>query len=117
MPIASARKAAPALIADNPVSKTPSANEQIAGQRSGETKREIYPAQDAEGLNLGGLARQFNRLSVESVVETSARNSLEGFMPRPAFNPAQRAVAAYVDVATQEHRQELVELLGIDVFA
>lgn len=123
MPVPIARKPAAAPDVNNALSGTRSATEQITGRHSSETTRGGFPALDAparldaRGLNVGGLARQFNRLSIENAVETSAQGSVQGSVQRSVLNPAQRAVAAYVEVATQQHREELVELLGIDVFA
>jgi hypothetical protein len=56
---------------------------------------------DFEGLNAIGLARQSGRI----------------LGSRSASYSAQRGAAEYAQVATQEHRDELVALLGIDVFA
>jgi len=94
--------------------------DQALRQRTEEPKREILPAADfvqvrpdVEGSNVGGATRQFNsifsRVSIESFSEKPAEGSIQ--------SAAQRAVTAYTDVATQEHRDELVQLLGIDVFA
>ena len=94
---------------------------QKTGEATGETPREILPATDvvqasrlAEGRDLERsnaeeLTQQFNRISIERFSERSAEGLIQ--------NAAQRAVTAYTDVATQEHRDELVQLLGIDVFA
>lgn len=99
---------------------TTAARDQATRQRTGGT--EIQPVvdfvqarPDVEGTNVGGLTRQFNsifnRVSVESAVEkpAQAQGSIQ--------SAAQRGAAAYADVATLEHRDELVALLGIDVFA
>ena len=60
---------------------------------------------DLEGLNTIGLARQFGRaLGSRSAPSSSEYSALRG-------------AAEYAQVATQEHRDELVALLGIDVFA
>jgi hypothetical protein len=60
---------------------------------------------DLEGLNAVGVARQFSRALGSRSAQYSAPYS------------AQRGAAQYAQVATQEHRDELVSLLGIDVFA
>jgi hypothetical protein len=111
--VSTARKPAVAPQNNDAVTKTTGANEQTTRQRTGETKREVLSARDVESLNAGGLAQQFNnalnRVSGEDFAGNSAQGSIQ--------SASQRAVAAYTDVATQEHRQELVTLLGIDVFA
>jgi hypothetical protein len=115
-----ARKPAAASNANNVVSKAASAIDSAVRQRAADTRRETLPAvdvvqarEDVEGLSVGGLTRQFdsifNRVSVEGGEGSSAQGLVQ--------SPAQRAVAAYAEVATQEHRDELVALLGIDVFA
>lgn len=87
-------------------------------RRTGETKRDILPAAnivqarpDVEGANVGSLTRQHNSIF---------NRASESFVERPAqlasHSAAQRAVTAYTNVATQEHRDELIALLGIDVF-
>ena len=64
---------------------------------------------DLEGLNAVGVARQFSRAFGSRPVQFSAQHSVQ--------HSAQRGAAQYAQVATQEHRDELVALLGIDVFA
>lgn len=99
--------------------------DQVARQKTGETTREILPATDVGQASLlaGGrslerssaddLRQQLNRISIENLSGRPA----EGSIQNAAQHAAQRAVTAYTDVATQEHRDELVQLLGIDVFA
>lgn len=109
--VPSARKPAVESNANNAVLETSTATQQATHQRT--TGTELFPAvdavaarQDTAGLNVGGLTRQFNSIINRESVDNSTDKSA-----------GQRAVAAYADVATQEHRDELVELLGIDVFA
>lgn len=64
---------------------------------------------DLESLNTIGLARQFGRALGSRSVQFSAQHS--------SPYSAHRGAAQYAQVATQEHRDELVALLGIDVFA
>ena len=114
------KKPAAASNANDPVSRANSTIDPTAGQRRADTQRETLHALDVvqarvdvEGVNVGGLTRPFNSLFSRVSIEGSEGSSAQG----PSQGAAQRAAAAYTEVATQEHRDELVTLLGIDVFA
>jgi len=47
----------------------------------------------------------------------SGANGQEGFARGGLLGSAQRAVAEYANVATQQHREEVIALFGIDEFA
>ena len=138
--VPTARKPAAASDNNHAVSKTVTSNEQASRRHAGETKREISSALDSaqavsvigqqvvenqrvegqdterqrvEELNVGALTRQFNHVFKRAGGEGFENNVTQASVK----NSAQRAVATYTDVATQEHRQEIVALLGIDVFA
>ena len=98
--------------------------DQANRQRTGETKRELLSAADfvqmrpnVEESNVGGVTRQFNSISNRVSVESFEQRLTQGSVQGTDQSTAQRAVTAYTDVATQEHRDELVAMLGIDVFA
>ena len=118
--VPTARKPAGVLNPTDIISRATSTIDPAERRRTADTQRESLPAVDVvqarenvEGLSVGGLTRQFNsifnRVSIEDAAENAAQGSIQ--------SPAQRGAAAYAEVATQEHRDELVEMLGIDVFA
>ena len=95
--------------------------DQVTRQKTGETPREVLPATDVVQASLVAEGRNLERSNTEELTQQFNRISIGRFSERPAEgsiqSAAQRAVTAYTDVATQEHRDELVQLLGIDVFA
>ncbi|MDT8385464.1 MAG: hypothetical protein RRB22_13740 [Gammaproteobacteria bacterium] len=103
---------------------THSAIDQRTRQRIGEEKREIAAGAEAEvsgldvsGLPASGLTRlfypDFGRIAGVGAGGRYGQDSV----PDSVQRSAQRALDAYTTVATQEHRDEVVSLLGIDVFA
>lgn len=105
-------------------SATHSAIEQRTRQRIGEEKREIAAGAEAgvagpevSGLPASGLTPQFYPdLGRIAGVGAGGRYGQDS-VPDSVQRSAQRALDAYTTVATQEHRDEVVSLLGIDVFA
>lgn len=105
-----------------------SVSDQRTRQRIGEEKREIAAGAEAgvsrpevPGLLAGGLTRQFypdpGRIAEAGAVGRYGQGSGSDSVPDSVQRSAQRALDAYTTVATQEHRDEVVSLLGIDVFA
>lgn len=94
--------------------------DQTTDQRTRKTRKDALPTtgfslarSNIEGVNFDGLTQPSNRVFSGVTVEGVGKSSVQGSLQ----SAGQRAVAEYADVATQEHRDELVALLGIDVFA
>jgi len=95
-----------------PVARKPTAQQLVPVETAAakEVAEVLVPAQSAAS----DVKKEPPPVNIASLLE--GRN-IEGLNSKFTGSTQQQAVAAYTDVATQEHREELVALLGIDVFA
>lgn len=101
------RRPAVAVSDKDVVSSIATSTEQAVNESSSE---QLFASdKNITGLDVGGLTQPFNGLLNRYAGESATGNTVT--------SAAQRAVTEYANVATQEHREELVSLLGIDVFA
>ena len=77
-------------------------------------KEAVETSLSAQQPGEGDVRKEVSSVAIASILE---RRNIEGSNNTFNGTARQQAVAAYADVATQEHREELVALLGIDVFA
>ncbi len=116
-PLISSGAAADVVAGQNAQPQAPNAIPNLSDRSSNDTSRTLLLARRGAGevTFAGRSATDVVRASLAAeglVGRDSQRSALN-----TVLTPAQRAVAEYTSVATQQHREELVAVFGLDEFA